>query len=119
MTGKGEQLPDLLVVLAITVVMAAILLPAVSNYNGGAVNAESGLNSVAPIMDGHVRSAPRSASSREARDVRMTPVDADADTVVAERDLSVLEDEYTPMDMVVERDGLEKLRTTDISYVIP
>lgn len=118
-TGKGEQLPDLLVVLAITVVMAAILLPAVSNYHGNEVNAESGLNSGTFVMDGHVRPAARGASAREDREGRTATVDTDADSVVAERDLSVPEEEFLPVDAVVERDGLEKLRTTDISYVVP
>lgn len=118
-TDKGEQLPDLLVVLAITVVMAAILLPAVSNYHGNDVNAESGLDSATTVMDGHVRPTSRDASARYAREDNTATVDANADSVVAERDLSVPEEEFLPMDGAVERDGLKKLRTTDISYVVP
>ena len=119
MTGKGEQLPDLLVVLAITVVLAAILLPAVSNYHGNEVNAESGFTAVGPTMDGHVRPASRSISGRDAREGRDVAAGSQEESVVVERDYAVTEEEYVPFVSTVERDGLEQIRTTDISYVIP
>lgn len=118
-SGKSEQLPELLVVLAITVVMAAILLPAVTGTHGNEVNAQSD-NGI--LMDGPVRSASESRDVRRERaeGTRATATEAVLEEPEAAGDATESADEAVePAITPVEQQGLEKIRTTDISYVIP
>lgn len=111
-TDKGEKLPDLLVVLAITVVMAAVLLPAVTSSQGNEVSADTNEEVAArPIMDGVVgtTTAPdRARRERYAQEDRMSDTVAPAWT-----------DELSAPATTTLEAGLQEMRTTDIKYVIP
>lgn len=111
LTEKGEKLPDLLVVLAITVVLAAVLLPAVTSTHGNEVNAESGVSMEQAMLDGPARPTSRSKGERyDGRDSTEEVVEVDQD-VLAEDAALVFEEAVEP--------GIAAMRTTDISYVIP
>jgi len=108
-TEKGEKLPDLLVVLAITVVLAAILLPAVTSTHGNEVNADSGIQVDQAVMDGIVHPATRARDERRLR--------TDAEVGETAEDVS-LESEIPVADAAVQP-GIAQMRTTDISYTLP
>ena len=110
-TEKGEKLPDLLVVLAITVVLAAVLLPAVTSSHGNEVNAESGMMMGPVVLDGPVRSTVGRAMSLEER--YADTADPDDGTAVEAADEPDSEAEPSL------KTGLQQMRTTDISYSIP
>ena len=108
-TEKGEKLPDLLVVLAITMVLAAILLPAVTSTHGNEVSAESGIQMDRVVMDGVVRPAMR------ARDERRLRTDAEVGAVTEDMSLSG----SSPVADATVQPGIAQMLTTDISYTLP
>lgn len=111
-TEKGEKLPDLLVVLAITVVMAAVLLPAVTSSHGNEVNADSAKEQLErPIMDGLVGSGSSATVTR--KDRYADPIEFE-DTAYS----PAIDDQPAPAETTLEA-GLKEMRTTDISYQIP
>lgn len=110
-TEKGEKLPDLLVVLAITVVLAAILLPAVTSSHGNEVNADSGIQSERTVLDGPVWTKPRTQGERHPR------MDSETSEGI-ESDVAGVEDPMPVADASVQP-GIASMRTTDISYTIP
>jgi len=112
LTEKGEKLPDLLVVLAITLVLAAVLLPAVTSTHGNEVNAESGIQVNQAMLDGPVRSAPRSFNKD-----RYANTDSDEGVIAVDQDV-LAEDASLVIEDAVQP-GIAQMRTTDISYVIP
>lgn len=112
-TDKGEKLPDLLVILAITVVLAAVMLPAVISSSGNAVNAE--INAVAEtgVMDGLVRPSARTVENRADR---YSAADDAADAAASDESA---EAEVIADGEPLEVTALKQMRTTDISYTVP
>lgn len=115
-TEEGGSLPELLVVLAVTVVMAAILLPAVIGPSDSQVDAATTVDRM--VLDGPVglpsvsmddRYASRHGNTDRTLDAE-TPVEVGALPADAQREQAELQ---------IEKTGLEKMKTTDISYVIP
>jgi len=111
-TEKGEQLPELLVVLATTVVLAAILLPAVTSSQGNEVKAASEVQTdYHGVVDGLVRPSARPHDTHSRH--------ADPEIIDS---ASSLEQASPFMDTEADRqevNALREMRTTDISYTIP
>lgn len=113
---SGLSLAELLVVLAITVVLAAILMPAVKppgqSPRPGETLVESGAYTV--LAEELVQPRERSISRRE----RQQAID---DSLEVQTPREILSTGYDPEPKAstMERDGLEKIKTTDIRYVAP
>ena len=104
-TDKGDRLPDLLVVLAVTVVLAAILLPAVT----GSPASEASAPTEQVVLDGLARPAMPSREERYAlRDAMSESEHVEAGV-----------EEVEPAIENAEKTGLQEMRTTDIRYTIP
>ena len=117
-TERSERLPDLLVVLAITVVMAAIILPAVTLVPGDEVNAVS-KSRHEQVTDGVTAPYVRArASEAEERPEPVLPSTLEAGEAEAS-DMDVLAEDLDDASAYPARIGQERMRTTDISFVIP
>lgn len=114
---SGVSLAELLVVLAITVVLAAILLPAVNSpYHSG----DNGPAAVG--LTPYVVAAESPPVTNRSRTERHRGSESDAPAVDDTLQQEVAEimpafDGGEPE--TLERDGLKKFRTTDISYKLP
>lgn len=112
----GLSLAELLVVLAITVVLAAILMPAI-NTPTHADKDETTLAPYVVVADGQVIGSARDRYDRfdnpasEAPVTDETPVDGATVEVLPAFDTGEI--------VTLERDGLREIRTTDISYKLP
>lgn len=116
-TDKGGSLPELLVILAVTVVMAAILLPAVVGPSDTQVNAESTFETDTVRMDGHVR--PSSITTEDRYSSRAI-ASADEQALDDSMDHEIVTDESASLSSsALELEGLQNILTTDINYVIP
>ncbi len=110
---SGLSLAELLVVLAITVVLAAILLPAINTPEHAMGKTDGSLDPYVVAADGdmNIESGVRlERPSRRDRDVSALDDSATRDVLVempAEEEKSV---------ETLELDGVKKIKTTDISY---
>lgn len=113
---SGVSLAELLVVLAITVVLAAILLPAI-NTPTQAEKSEATLDPYVVAAEGYSVVGSRNRNERNmARDSDEPAVN---DTPTPEVAVEVMPAFNTGEVETLERDGLKEIRTTDISYKLP
>lgn len=113
---SGVSLAELLVVLAITVVLAAILMPAI-NTPTRADQDETTLTPYVVAADGQVIGGARDRRDRfEEVALEATVTD---ETQNSESVVEVLPAFDTGEVVTLERDGLKEIRTTDISYKLP
>ena len=113
---SGVSLAELLVVLAITVVLAAILMPAINtptHAEGGAAGA--GLDEFV-VAAGSYR-----AANQRIRDDHKSdePLVNDVPVVEVNGEVEVMPALQTGEVETLERDGLIEFKTTDISYKLP
>jgi len=113
---SGVSLAELLVVLAITVVLAAILMPAI-NTPTQAASDEVTLDPYVVAAEGYSVVGSRNRNERNMdRDRDAAALD---DTPVPEVAVEVMPAFDTGEVETLERDGLKKIKTTDISYKLP
>lgn len=112
---SGVSLAELLVVLAITVVLAAILLPAI-NTPTQAGNGETTLDPYV-VADGQWIGATRSRADRADEPEVAVPVVENAPAI--EETVEVMPAFNSGEVATLERDGLKEIKTTDISYKLP
>ena len=113
---SGVSLAELLVVLAITVVLAAILLPAI-NTPTHAGNSETTLDPYVVVADGQWSSITRNRPDRADEPEVAVPVVENAPAI--EETVEVMPAFNSGEVVTLERDGLKEIRTTDISYKLP
>jgi uncharacterized membrane protein len=114
---SGLSLAELLVVLAITVVLAAILLPAINTPSQPDGTADVSLDPYVVAADGNVNVVPRIRDNRSDVRAEHSPVVSDAPEPAAV--VEVLPAFETTEVKTQERDGLREFKTTDISYKLP
>lgn len=116
---SGLSLAELLVVLAITVVLAAILLPAINMPNHGAeiVPPES-LDAYVATAENDAPAVPQSREERsDAREHSAPKVGEMSAPMI--QPVQVMPAFNTSEVQTLERDGLKEFKTTDISYKLP
>lgn len=113
---SGVSLAELLVVLAITVVLAAILLPAI-NTPTHAGKTEPALDPFVVVANGQAIGGSRDRRDRLEDAAPEAPVTDE--TAVGEAAVEVMPAFATGEVVTLERDGLREIRTTDISYKLP
>ena len=113
---SGVSLAELLVVLAITVVLAAILMPAI-NTPTQAAKEEITLDPYVVAADGQW-----GGGARDRRD-RFDELAVEAPVTDESGSREVVVEVMPAFDagevLTLERDGLKEIRTTDISYKLP
>lgn len=115
---SGLSLAELLVVLAITVVLAAILLPAINTPNHDAeIAPRESLDAYVAAAENGIPLLPRSREDRDAREGNAPMADDTSSPSV--RPVEVMPAFNTPEAQTLERDGLKEFKTTDISYKLP
>lgn len=115
---SGLSLAELLVVLAITVVLAAILLPAINTPNHAEGDPDANLAPYVVAAEGPMDSTRfRDKPSRDSDST--APVVDDSVNSEPVPAVEVIPAFNTAEAETLERDGLKEFKTTDISYTLP
>lgn len=109
---SGLSLAELLVVLAITVVLAAILLPAISTPEHAREKADASLAPYVLAAEGEMQIEEAVRPERPGRRDEATPAVDDS----AREEAPEMEPVESQGVQTLELDGVKKIKTTDISY---
>lgn len=116
---SGLSLAELLVVLAITVVLAAILFPAINTPNHSDLKPGADLDPYVASAVEQLDIVPGTRGPRATRQNDHDPVLEGSSGEVPNVVVEVMPAFNTSEVQTLERDGLKEFKTTDISYKLP